>query len=533
MSAINYTYYVTIGALETQVYPSGDWSLKVTKAEEDFPFCKDYRIKFDGDFIFSGDDYNLLRDTAGCCDKIDLRIQCNGLDYWFGYFSYPYDFEVDEDRCQISGTPKPFDKYYYFDLHADDKEDQYADKTFTYQNDFPDAPAAAQWYDGCVNCRLLWDFIYDLGTGLPVWPFLSIINAKSTFFNNDAFPDLTDPYPDGPGAINYVTGFAQKLNYVVMAMANNVCDTGIASEWPAWSWNDIMEIVHNTFNTWWYIDEQGDVRVEHIYFWELYFPVSYDLTTIDGGRWIKNTSKYDYRKEEIPAEEWWLFSEMMDTFENSSFKYYGCYLPGKTRYIKEYSLSNLTTDLEYIAPGTLNLLTSPDCADVSASDYMFIRCIPAADVPVTYPALPICGPDYVAWFSRYLGDGNDHLNAHLSPLNLIINYWMHDRPLWTGYILLLIEHVIFESTWKNLRQTELCFPVCCDNEVEILDVGAAADPRYLYQFGIDFNEFITTQYGGGELYTGTIKDGMLCLQLIYEDSDCEESATEWSSASEL
>ena len=94
--------------------------------------------------------------------------------------------------------------------------------------------------------------------------------------------------------------------------------------------------------------------------------------------------------------------------------------------------------------------------------------------------------------------------------------------------------VNFESTWKNLRQRELCFPVCCDNEAKVIITGGVAtDPRYLYDFGINFNEAITTQYGDGELYTGTIKDGMLCLQLIFEDLDCEESATEWSSADEL
>ena len=137
MSAINYTYYVTIGALETQVYPSGDWSLKVTKAEEDFPYCKDYRIKFDGDFIFAGDDYTLLK-TPDCCDKIDLKIKCNGVDYWFGYFAYPYDYKVDEDRCQISGTPKPLDKYYYFDMYADRKGTIGPTDTFTYQLNFPE-----------------------------------------------------------------------------------------------------------------------------------------------------------------------------------------------------------------------------------------------------------------------------------------------------------------------------------------------------------------------------------------------------------
>ena len=78
MSVPNYAYYATIGAVETQVYPSGDWSLKIAKAEEDFPFCKDYRIKFDGEFIFSGDDYALIK-GADCCDKIDLKIKCDEL----------------------------------------------------------------------------------------------------------------------------------------------------------------------------------------------------------------------------------------------------------------------------------------------------------------------------------------------------------------------------------------------------------------------------------------------------------------------
>ena len=98
----------------------------------------------------------------------------------------------------------------------------------------------------------------------------------------------------------------------------------------------------------------------------------------------------------------------------------------------------------------------------------------------------------------------------------------------------LAQNVAFESTWKNLRQIELSFPVCCDGEAEILLEGVPGnDPRYLYEFGIIFNEFITTQYGAGELYTGSIKDGMLSLQLIFEDTDCEDSATTWENASEL
>ena len=539
MSAVNYTYFVTIGAVETQVYPGGDWSLKIAKAEEDFSFCKDYRIKFEGEFVFAGDDYALLMD-ADCCDKIDLRIKCNDVDYWFGYFSYPYDFEVDEDICTITGTPEPLDKYYYFDMFADNKWQIAATDSLTYPNNFPALPRTYE--ADCIDCEPIMDILQDFcdaaldaDGGKPIWPVGMGRTAISTFFNNDPFPDLTDPYPDGAGAINYVTTFLNKLNHVVMAMARDVCDPAVGgTEWPEWSWNDLMEKIHSVWNTWWYVDEQGDVRVEHISFWDLYFPVSYNLTTLDGGHWIGNSSKYDYRSEEMPREEDWKWSDMMYDFWPMKFTYYNCFIPGGKSYIKEYSLSNLVTNIEYIGDGINNFAVSPDCADISESDYMLIRCIPKAEAPGAPPA---CS-DYVAWYCEYDRDGTDRVNAHLSPSNLLINYWVYDRPFWFGDLrtsggVVDTYDVNFNSTWKTLRQVEITFPVCC-NEASTLITGSVVDnPRYLYEFGIIFNDLITTQYGEGELYTGSIDNGMLSLQLIFEDLRCKKSPTDWFDASEL
>jgi len=535
MSVPNYTYFVTIGAVETQVYPHGDWSLKMTEAKEDFPFCKDYRIKFEGDFIFSGDDYDLLRD-AGCCDKIDLKIKCDGENYWFGYFAYPYDLEVDEDRCTLTGTPKPLDKYYYFDLNADTKVQLTHSDTVTYQDNFDSAhandPPNDTWPDDCIDCEPIWDIVSKIGTNFPLEPGGFIFTVKSSFFNNDTYPDGTIVAPN-----NYVTGFTNKLIHVVMALALEINTLGVTpGEWPEWSWNDLMVILYNKFNTWWYIDENGEIRIEHIYFWELYFGTSYDLTTIDGGRWIVNSSKYDYRIEEMPKQEYWIHKEILiGNWMTPRIYYTDCFLPGTSTYIKEYLSPEFTSDIEYIAPGTDNLATTVATADIDDGDYMFLRCITRAEAAGlgygTGDPIPDC--DYVCWWSRVVRTGNDHLNAHLSPGNLIVNFWMHDRPFWSGYFNVEIDDINFESTWKTLRQIELCFPVCCEECSPILEGNIGTDPRYLYQFGIDFNENITTQYGAGELYTGTIKDGTLCLQLIFEDLDCEESATEWSNASEL
>ena len=194
-------------------------------------------------------------------------------------------------------------------------------------------------------------------------------------------------------------------------------------------------------------------------------------------------------------------------------------------------MSDLTTDIEYIAQGVNNLVPSPTSTP-SDSVFMFLRCILSGDLPGGYPALPACA-DFVVWFSRYLDAGADHLNAHLSPTNLLANYWFHDLPFWTGYMTELSQSVAFESTWKTLRQMELSLPVCCEEAILLLSGVGGDDPEFLYQFGIDFNQPITTQYGVGELYTGSIKDGMLNLQLIFEDLNCKETPTVWANPCEL
>ena len=517
---------------EIEVNPSGDWVLEIKPADEDFPFCKDYRVKFDGDIIFSGADYDSIID-ADCCGKLQLRITCNNKDHWVGYFAWPYDLEIDEDLCTITGTPKPLDKYYYFDQYADEKYTALTrSTTFQYQNNFPVLPIADAW-SICLPCELLWDVITDIATNAPCEPTGFTYTTKSTFFQNDLFPDGTNPYPVN----NYVTGFTNKLNHVVMAMTQDICALNTAGpdleDMPEWSWNDVMKVIHNVFNTWWYVDEAGEIRVEHIYFWELYFGTSYDLTTLDGGAWIVNKNRYSYRNNEIPKTEIWLFSENQHALD--PYFSYDCYLPGTARITKEYNLTDLTTNIEFIAPGTNNFVGSPaDCDDIEGNDYMFIRCISLADAQgLGYTPRVTC--PWCAWFSTGVLTGNPHVNAHLVNVNLLVNYWMHDRPLWVGYIPFIgVDPIIFESIQKNLLQRDIIFPICCDAEAGIVITGlVGASPRYLYDIPL-FMETITTQYGDGEISDGTVENGMFSGTLMFEDA-CDEGGTptEWSDASEL
>ena len=85
----------------------------------------------------------------------------------------------------------------------------------------------------------------------------------------------------------------------------------------------------------------------------------------------------------------------------------------------------------------------------------------------------------------------------------------------------------FESTWHVKLQMELKFPFCCNGEVVQLYSHA-------YQMGWEPNETITTQYGDGEIYAARIKDGMIYVELAFQN-DCSDGGdpTEWSDASEL
>ena len=536
-----YKYYLTIGTErlfpiipEIEVNPGGDWELEIKLAEEDFPFCKDYRIKCGGEFIFSGEDYDNII-NVDCCNKLELRITCDGKDYWIGYFSWPFDLEVDEDLCTITGTPKPLDKYYYFDQFADEPNTSLTrSTTFQYNMNFPTPPPGDTWYGACLPCELLWDVITEIGTTLPCEPSGFTYTVKSTFFQNDLFPDGTNPYPTD----NYVTGFTNKLNNIVMAMTQDVCsqETVVADleDMPEWSWNDIMEILHNMFNVWWYIDEAGEIRIEHIYFWELYFGSAYDLTTLDDGYWLMNSNKYSYRTNEIPTVEQWLFSDNQHLTRARII--YSCITPGIVWVEKDYSLTDLTTNIEYIAPGTNNFATSPlpDCSIIESSDFMFIRCISRVDA-VAAGYAPIVGCPWCAWFSRDIESGNDHVNAHLWGINLLVNYWMHDRPLWQGSIQGTgVPTVTFESVQKNLLQRDIVFPTCCDSEAELVISGIVGTrPRYLYDFHIPDGTIIT-QYGDGDVSDGTIKNGMFSGTLMFEDTCLGGGEpTEWSDASEL
>ena len=270
MSKPDWTHF--IGAVE--VFPKGNWKLAVKPAWEDFPFCRDYRLKLEGDLIFCGDDYDFIRSLT-CFDKQEYTLKCNGSTVYEGHTSYPLDFDMDEDRCEAFCRTRPYDKYSIFDEEADEQ----------YQLDNSNDSTA--WESGGIltdtwtcrdNTTLLRDILIAL---LNETVGATYVDPVSTFFWNDVRPDLANI-----GTHNYVTAEdPNPINHIVIAMIDQMAnDTN--PDYPEYSWNEFMAILHDFWNVWWYVDT-GDnkVRIEHIRWWEgIWFAPFDDLTTIDGGR---------------------------------------------------------------------------------------------------------------------------------------------------------------------------------------------------------------------------------------------------------
>lgn len=517
-----FTYFLSYDTSEKQAHPSGDWSIKISRADEDLAYCKDVRLKFDGDLTFAGDDYTFIQ-NADCCDKIELLVKCNGLDYFRGWWSHPLMEKVNQDECTIKVTPKTKDKYYLADIQAE------VERTFS---SLPRVDLT--WEEGGIgtntwaNLRgdacLLWD-IYE-GFGAFFIPVAN--NVVSTFFENDALPDGTVFATNW----NYVTGHANKLNHLVLAMGQHIRDETYTPDYPTKTWTEIITVLHDVFNVWWYIDENGDVRIEHISFWDLYVDEVFDLTELDGGIWIQNHNAYEYITGLLPGYEIWEWNELCIPANTTTVDFdpatinYANLCPPPQPYLKQevvnYDLRELITDLNYMD-------TNPAVGDISESTYMFLRCVTAAEaVAMGAVGLP-GGTDYVCWYSQGASSGVNNFNHHLSQCNLIANYWMHDRPFWEGTVLNL-GNTVFASTEKIKKQSDIMFPVCCQS---LWSVFSYLGEDY-WAFGVNFAEWITTQYGSGELYTGELTpDGMVKIEVVFENDCSEGPPTEWDDDSQL
>ncbi len=510
MSVPTYTYFIE----GTEVHPGGEWSIKPRRADADFSYCKDYRNVFEGELVFKGDDYDLLRGNF-CCDILTFLIKCDGVDYWEGFFVFPTSFEVDEDLCTLTGSPGTKDKYFLFDLYAGDAIEVASGTNYVVSWEIlPGGILGDQWKVGNRTILALDGIAQNI---LDNAIALAAPTLMSTFFWNDLFPDGTNPYPLAifpfEDSINYATGANQYLTGIGWEMTDYIQNLNVTA-YPSWSWNQLMEILHDMINVWWYIDEQGDIRIEHIHFWDLYFGDSYDLEVLDDGKWIENSSKYRPMNELMPPREFWdvstIFGGGANDFARQSI-IYDCFagalnITGGHGAVKTYGTQDRVSDLEEV-----DWNSAPD-----VDGWMFLHTISRGEAQrPPFNLNPPIGVNRVVWYDFGVRSGANHLNAHLSTSNLINNYYTYDRPFPIGDTI-WSEPFVFESTARNQLQTEIVFPVCC-LELDSLTKGWWGNFP-VPVFGLEFLEHINTQYGSSEIYTASILDnGMMVVELVFSN----------------
>jgi len=319
---------------------------------------------------------------------------------------------------------------------------------------------------------------------------------KSTFFLNDALPaeapaDITAYMAANPDN-NYACKEVNKLNYLMIAQKSDTITVDATEQATKGmlSFNELMTILYNMFNAWWYIDSAGDFRIEHASFFAKVLG-AIDLNNAayinkyTQNLWIFRTNKYSFTKEKMPGLERWTFMEQnYEDFIGEPITYDRILSNTRIEQIeKEYHISNVTTDILYIYHAAVLLVPILD-GPISTDGFTIMQC--SWD-----------DPDYRLDNEPGMLSGVSFPNNHLSVANLQNRYWRHERVLIEGTM--NREDEIFDSAIRTKKQIPIEFPLCCDNFDEL--------------------KLIKTQIGNGEIIAAKfyILTGMMEIELLYDD----------------
>jgi len=269
-------------------------------------------------------------------------------------------------------------------------------------------------------------------------------NVKSTYLNNDAVSS------DVPSSINtFLTSFPGS-NYASEQKLLNPLNGLLVSLTQTWvtanvnnnfmSFNQIMNDLFQFLQAGWYIDADGDFRIEHVKWFEL---LTEDSTAID-----LTGAAYDKYKVEIDSKELVFNKGLLanreqfrwqqnDTIANSED-----FVGVDIIYDNLETISNvlkheariITTDLQY-------MLDNPGDASADGLTYL---------VGVVLP-----GGDYIIEFEEGVLSTNDVLNGHLSWANLQDLYWTWRRMSENGDM--NNGATTFDSAVKFLEQAGVKF----------------------------------------------------------------------------
>ena len=263
---------------------------------------------------------------------------------------------------------------------------------------------------------------------------------KSTFINNDALPS------DAPSSIDTWMTSHGDGNYASENETANPMNTFIITE--TWRWVDgdstevktsFLDLMRDleAINLAWYIDADGDFRIEHIKYFEKLWENSTALD-ITGAAYPTQKRELNFDKSLLASREQFNWSQVGEVADSEDFI-------GKNiiyddletiSTVKRYEFLNVTTDLDY-------LLDNADSA--SATGFTFLHCH------------VLDSGDYFVNFEEGVLSEGQILNGHFSWANLHDKYWTWRRMSENGDMN-DGDTTTFDSAVKFLKQKNIKIP---------------------------------------------------------------------------
>ena len=288
-------------------------------------------------------------------------------------------------------------------------------------------------------------------------------NVVSTYFANDALPS------DAPSSIVTFIGSNPNGNYV-SENADNPLNEFIISETRYWvdadvneimvSFNELMNDLRNSFDVGWYIDADGDFRIEHV---KYFVRLRDDSTAID-----LTSAPFDKYKAETDAKELNMNKALLANREQFEWQQTGTVDDSEDFVGVDIIYDNLET-IENVLRHELGRITTDiiyligSAADAAADGFTYLQCYLDAG-------------DYIVQNEVGVLSGDNVRNNHFSWANLHDKYWTWRR--------------MSENGDMNDGDT-----VVFDSAVKFLEQG---NVRFGYQVTLDPYTEITTSQGTGQ-----------------------------------
>lgn len=294
--------------------------------------------------------------------------------------------------------------------------------------------------------------------------------VRSDFFEWDA-PETAQGFI---GGVNYITGQTNEVNHLLVLQKSDATDPGATT--PAaigeWTFKDSITSLNTMFRVFWDI-EDGDVRLEHWYYWTL-VDVQ-DITNAIAPNTLQSTAS------QVPQIERLRFQEAgLKDFIGADIVYSGACTNDQ---VLEYNPGAITTDISFV-------ITDPNSIDKQRG-FVMLATRPEGSVYRTIEDVGQLSLSVVT-------------NSPLSVANLESAFWTWDRYLKEATM--NTRAVTFDGVLPNMEQGNVQLELCCD--------GLSFDPRKAVRTSLG-EEYLGGRIGFIESIAEEEKSNRMTLTIRY------------------